>query len=107
MTDFPYSVKFILPSEVQIYPIMEYGGILHVTNLTVAWEQILLDNHLEQYVLAFENYIFRNIEPWSLGGTKLFVDLSDQLGSRMMNLGGVARLGTSMIFIDVEAVSRT
>ena len=55
----------------------------------------------------FLNYEFRNIEPWSLGGTKLFVDLSEELGSRMINLGGVARLGDSMIFIDVEAVSRT
>ena len=48
-----------------------------------------------------------NSETLSLGGTRLFVDLSEELGSRMINLGGVARLGDSMIFIDVEAVSRT
>ena len=108
MTAYPYSVKFIIPLEPQTYPSpVIFGSFLHVSNLTDVWDQLLRDNHLEQYVEAFENYEFRNIEPWSLGGTKLFVDLSEELGSRMINLGGVARLGDSMIFIDVEAVSRT
>ena len=103
MTDLPYTVKFILPpEELQTEPWDTFGSYDHVANLTIAWEKLLTDNHLEQYIEALDQYSFRNIEPWSLGGTKLFVDLSDELGSRLMDLGGVARLGEFMIFIDVE-----
>ena len=64
MTAYPYSVKFIIPLEPQSYPLpVIFGSFLHVSNLTDVWNQLLTDNHLEQYVEAFENYEFRNIEP--------------------------------------------
>ena len=107
MSGFPYFVVFIIPSEVQTYQPVTHGDVEHMYNLMLAWGKLLIDNDLGQYVWNTDHYTFRNMEDCSLGGTKLFVYLSNELGSRMMTLGGVARLGTFMIHVDVEAVART